>query len=168
MARQHSITLKCVKMNCVRLQHPGKKLPLFVAPQCYISCYKMIQWSFFWWKKWHSENVAPTSAIPCLCTICDLTLRPDLLRGCRFSWTGRLFWAYMGWQWCHKCFLILWARVKFSPRDSPEFSCCSGRGGRGVEPTDVERRAGGVVVVGVSVASLPFNTMVFLQMTDAA
>lgn len=27
---------------------------------------------------------------------------------------------------------------------------------------------GGVVVVGVSVASLPFNTMVFLQMTDAA
>lgn len=53
------------------------------------------------------------------------------------------------------------------PEILPSFSCCSGRGGRGAEPTDVargwrrRRRQ-------LSVASLPFNTMVFLQMTDAA
>lgn len=76
--------------------------------------------------------------------------------GCKFSWTGKLFLAHVGWRWCHKCFLILRAQVKFSPRDSPEFSCCSGRGGRGVEPTEAERRAGGAAAVALSVASLPF------------
>lgn len=64
------------------------------------------------------------------------------------------FWCT---QWCHTRFLILCAWVKFSSRDSPQFSCCSRRGGRGVETTDVERRtgrSGWAALVGLSVASL--------------
>lgn len=74
---------------------------------------------------------------------------------CRFVLDRKvIFGSNGGWQWCHECFLILRARVKFSTRDSPEFSCCSGRGGRGVEPTDVGE-AGGVAAVALRSLSHP-------------
>lgn len=122
-----------------------------------ICFYKITHWceSFsFFWRKWHSEDLAPIPVHPCLVCVQDLPQGPDLLRGCRFSWRGKLFLAYtLCTQWCQECFLILRAWVKFSRRDSPEFSCCSEGGGRGVEPADEERTAGGWGVV--SVASLP-------------
>lgn len=76
-----------------------------------------------------------SSSVPCLCTICDPPKGADMFRSLHFSRRGKLFLAYRGWQWCHKCFLFPRSQVRVSRRDSPEFSCCSEGGGRGAEPT---------------------------------
>lgn len=145
----------CDGQDDQRIAFRSNHIPKCVQKPKLCSC--LLHHMAAWATRWHTGGGAnmqlqvgsAPSMFVCvwpLC-VCDLPLRPHLIRGCRFSWRGELFLA--GWQWCHECFLILWAWVMFSSRDSTEFSCCSGRGGKGVEPTDEEGYGGG----GVSVES---------------
>lgn len=121
---------------------------------------------FSFWNKWRSCSVDSDHV-----RVPDPPLGAGFARGggCRFVLDRKvIFGSNRGWQWCHECFLILRARVKFSTRDSPEFSCCSGRGGRGVEPTDVERQVGWRRRRWGLCRIPPFNTIAPLWMTDAA